>query len=359
MTDTTGQAGRRQSNDEVQGRYRKILAAWAGGQTEKAAADLMALETSVVRDSDAGSRKKLLKAEEAVIHEIGGANIETLVPVAMLHHEVYRRYLTMGAKGRSLLLVHSRGMTRDLAILYKQQSGSEGAALVSSRILTSLGGLLQQYAQQLPAAEMFYQALELDPRNSAARIALSIVYEKNSQYQSAVDVLRKVLAADPDHAEAKLRLALNLKRLDKAGEAQKILTELAAARPGDWVTSLAIQELARLYSEKGQAANAQKALEAAIARFPDDARLYVQLAAVLDHKGEMRAAQALMEKVLALPPSPTSTTASSRLLYNTTRQETFEEARHFLDENAHSRLPLLAEALNVPNHAAIAVRVGS
>jgi tetratricopeptide (TPR) repeat protein len=353
-------ASRREVNDQVQIRYRQILALWAGGQTDQAAVDLMALETSVVRDDDANSRKRLLKAEEAVIHEIGAANMETLVPVAMLHHDVYRRYLEHGAKGRSLLLVHSRGMARDLAILYKEQSGTQGAAIVSSRILTSLGGMLQQYAQQLPAAEMFYQAVELDPRNTAAMLGLATIYEKNSQYESAAGMLRKLLTLDPAHDEAKLRLALNVKRLGQIDEAQKALTALAApANPKEatWVTSLAAQELARLLGEKGSPAGAQKVLEAAIARFPDDPRLYVQLAAVLDRKGEVRGAQAVMEKVVALPAS---TEGSSRLLYNTSRQETFAEARKFLDENARSRLSLLAEALSVPNHATMsAERVGS
>jgi hypothetical protein len=71
----------------------------------------------------------------------------------------------------------------------------------------------------------------------------------------------------------------------------------------------------------------------------------------------MRAAQAVMDKALTLKPS---TEGSSRLLYNTTRQETFSEARRFLDDNARSRLSLLAEALSVPNHATMASeRVGS
>jgi len=71
----------------------------------------------------------------------------------------------------------------------------------------------------------------------------------------------------------------------------------------------------------------------------------------------MRSAQALMEKVVTMKPAAED---SSRLLYNTTRQETFAEARRFLDENAHSRLSLLAEALSVPNHATLAAeRVGS
>ena len=78
---------------------------------------------------------------------------------------------------------------------------------------------------------------------------------------------------------------------------------------------------------------------------------------MLDRKGEVRTAQALMEKVVTMN---VATADSSRLLYNTTRQETFAEARRFLDENAHSRLSLLAEALSVPNHATIATeRVGS
>jgi tetratricopeptide (TPR) repeat protein len=353
----SGRPSRREAMDAVQSRYRQILALWAGGQTEKAVNDLMALEESVVRDDDVGTKKRLLKAEEAIIHEIGAANLETLVPVAMLHHDVYRRYLEKGAKGHSLLLSHARGMARDLAILYQEQSGSEGAALVSSRILTSLGGMLQQYAQQLPAAEMFYRAVALDPRNTAAMMGLCIVYEKNSQYQSAVDLLRKIADLDPAYSEARLRLALNLKRLGKTDDARKGLTALAEAKDSGWVTSLAAQELARLYSEQGSPAGAQKVLEAALQRFPNDARLYVELAAVLDRKGEMRVAQAVMDKVLALKPSSED---SARLLYNTTRQETFAQARQFLDENARSRLSLLAEALSVPNHAGIAAeRVGS
>jgi len=353
----SGRLSKRDQQDAVQNKYRQILAAWAGGQTEKAASDLMALETSVVHDDDPGSRKRLLKAEEAIIHEIGGANLETLVPIAMLHHEAYRRYLQHGAKGRSLLLVHSRGMTRDLAMLYKEQSGSQGAAMVSSRILTSLGGLLQQYAQQLPAAEMFYRAMDMDPRNTAAMMGLAIIYEKNSQSQSAIDMLSKIIAADPAYSEARLRLALNQKRLGRTDETQKGLQELADAKEATWVTSVAAQELARLLCEKGQLAGAQKVLEAAVHRFPDDPRMYVELSSVLDRKGEMRSAQALMEKVVKMKAT---TEDSSRLLYNTTRQETFAEARRFLDENAHSRLSLLAEALSVPNHATLAAeRVGS
>jgi tetratricopeptide (TPR) repeat protein len=358
-TDVSGQvkrpAGRKAQEDEIQSRYRKILAIWAGGQTQRAAVDLMALETSVVSDEDPGSRKRLLQAEQAVIHEVGAANLETLVPIAMLHHETYRRYLGEGARGHALVLGHARGMTRDLAILYREQSGSEGAALVSSRILTSLGGMLQQAAQQLPAADMFQLAAEMDPRNTAALLGLATVLEKNARYEPAVDTLRRLLAADPEHAEGKLRLAVNLHRLEKTAEALPLLQEVAASKGDDWVVSLAVQELADLHREKGKLDAARSVLEAGIERYPNDPRLYVQLASVLDRAGQARTAQDMMEKVMALKQQPPETAA--RFLYNTVREETFQAARRFLDENAQSRLSVLAQALDTPNKASVAVGV--
>lgn len=358
-TDVSGRVkrpeGRKAKEDEIQARYRKILVAWAGGQTERAAVDLMALETSVVSDEDAGSRKRLLQAEQAVIHEVGAANLETLVPIAMLHHEVYRRYLGQG-RGHALVLSHARGMAKDLAILYREQSGSEGAALVSSRILTSLGALLQDAYQQLPAADLFTLAAEMDPRNTAALLGLSTVFEKNARYEAAAETLGRLVQTDPDHAEGKLRLAVNLHRLKKSGEARPLLQELAASTaPEPWISSLAVQELAAIHQEEGKLDTARTVLEAGLKRFPEDPRLYVQLSSVLDRKGEARSAQALMEKVVEIQKQAPETPA--RFLYNTVREETFIEARRFLDENARSRFPVLAQALDTPNNASVAVGV--
>jgi len=358
-TDVSGQVkrptGRKAQEDEIQSRYRKILAGWAGGETERAALDLMALETSVVSDEDPNTRKRLLKAEQAVIHEVGAANLETLVPIAMLHHEVYRRYLDEEPRGHALVLGHARGMTRDLAILYREQSGSEGAALVSSRILTSLGGLLQEAYQQLPAADMFQLAAEMDPNNTAALLGLATVLEKNTRYEAAADSLRRVLAADPGHAEGKLRLAVNLHRLEKTGEAVPMLQELAASKADDWIVSLAAQELANIHREAGKLDASRKVLEAAIERIPGDPRLYVQLASVLDRAGQARTAQDMMDKVMEMKQQSPATDA--RFLYNTIREASFQAARRFLDENARSRLSVLAQALDTPNKASMGVGV--
>jgi tetratricopeptide (TPR) repeat protein len=344
-------AGEEIPSERIQEIYRRILKDWSAGETERAPNELIELETSVVVEGDLGTRKTLLKAEQAVIHQVGAADLEVLVPIAVLHHEAYRRMLDRGARGQATALSHTRSMARDLAILYREQSGSEGAVLVSSRLLTSLGGLLLQSAQQLPAAEMFQQAVELDGRNIAALLGLATIYEKNAQVESAVKYLRRVLEAEPENAEGRFRLAMNLKRQDQMAEARKLFEGLTASTDPSWVTPLAYQELARLDSDQEKPGEAEKVLRQALERFPDDARLTIQLAAVLDRKGEGREATALIARILASPSSGEA--SSARYLYNTVRPEAFAEARSFLAENSRSRLPVLAQALTSQADVAI------
>jgi tetratricopeptide (TPR) repeat protein len=345
------QPGEKISPERIEEVYRKILLDWSAGETERAPEELIALETAVVVDGEPKTRKVLFEAEQKVIHQVGAADLEVLVPISVLHHEAYRRLLERRTRGEAVAMVHTRKMARDLAMLYHQQSGSEGAALVASRVLTSLGGLLLQSAQQLPAAEMFQQAVDLDGRNTAAFLGLASIYEKNAQPESAVKVLRRTLEAEPGSAEARLRLALNLKRLDQTEEATKLLDELTAATDPSWVTPLAFQELARLHSDRERTSEAEKVLRKGVERFPNDTRLKIQLAAVLDRRGAAGEATAIVEKILASPAAAMTSGASDRFLYNTVRPEAFEAARSFLAENSKSRLPVLAQALNAPVEA--------
>ena len=335
------------SSERIEEVYRKILLDWSAGETERAPEELIQLETAVVVDGEPKTRKILLEAEQKVIHQVGATDLEVLVPISVLHHEAYRRLLERRTRGEAVAMVHTRKMARDLAMLYQQQS----AALVASRVLTSLGGLLLQSAQQLPAAEMFQQAVDLDGRNIAAFLGLASVYEKNAQPESAVKVLRRALEAEPGSAEARLRLALSLKRLDQTEEAMKLLDELTVATDPSWITPLAVQEAARLHSDRGRTSEAEKVLRKGVERFPDDVRLKIQLAAVLDRRGAAGEATAIVEKILASSTGAVSGGASDRFLYNTVRPEVFEPARSFLAENSKSRLPVLAQALNAPVEA--------
>jgi len=331
--------------DRIQTRYREILSAWVAGEVDRAPDDLIELEKAAVADGDPKSRKRLLQSEQAVIHELGTTSLEVLVPIAMLHHEAYSRLLSRGVRQAPLAVTHARQMARDLAILYNQQSGSEGSAMVASRVLTSLGGMLMEHAQQLPAAELFYQALELDGRNIPARLALATVYEKNAQSESAIKALRELLKLDPDHSEARFRLAMNLKRMGDTAEAKKILNALAAANDASWVAPLVYQELARLYAETEDWADAEKVLRNGLGRYPDHVRLHLELSSVLDRRGSFGEAKTLLQKVVTLPAGSGD---PERLLYNSVRPETFLEARTILEDNTRSRLSVLAQALGTP-----------
>ena len=336
---------KRAETSRLQTRYREILSAWVSGEVDQAPDDLIELETAAVADGNPKSRKLLLSAEQAVIHELGATSLEVLVPIAMLHHETYSRHLVRGVRQAPLAVIHARQMARDLAILYNQQSGTEGSALVASRVLTSLGGMMLEHSQQVPAAELFYQALELDRRNVPARLALATVYEKAAQAETAAKTLREVLAIDPENPEARFRLAMSLKRLDQKTDARKILEELAAGKSPSWVTPLVYQELARLHAESNRWAEAEKVLRAGLGRYPDHVRLHIELASVLDHRGSFGEARTLLEKIVALPPNSGD---NERLLYNSVRPEAFAEARSILEDNSRSRLPVLAQALGTP-----------
>lgn len=353
----SGESKKKAPAGEIQTRYRAILSAWVAGEVERAPDDLIELEIAAVGDGDPKSRRKLLEAEQSVIHELGATSLEVLVPIAMLHHEAYSRHLARGIVRKTpLAVVHARTMTRDLAILYNQQSGTEGSALVASRVLTSLGGMMMESAQQVPAAELFYQALALDGRNVPAKLAVATIFEKAGQPESAIKALRELLTIDPEHSEARFRLAMNLKRQGDASEAKKILQALAAdagnagnagstASTGTWVAPLVYQELARIHAEANNHAEAEKVLRAGLGRFPDHVRLHVQLASVLDRRGSFGEARTLMEKIVALPAGSGD---NERLLYNSVRAETFSEARSILEDNSRSRLPVLAQALGTP-----------
>ncbi|HEX5760170.1 MAG TPA: hypothetical protein VF121_13350, partial [Thermoanaerobaculia bacterium] len=157
------QPGERLGEERIQGLYRSALALWAAGEADAAARRLMAIEAAVVREGDIEARKVLLKAEEKVIQELAGASLEVLVPMADLHHDVYRRHIEQGERRHLLLTAHARGMARDLAVLYERHAGSDAARVVAARILVSLAGYLLDSSQHLLAGQLLTLAVSYDP----------------------------------------------------------------------------------------------------------------------------------------------------------------------------------------------------
>jgi tetratricopeptide (TPR) repeat protein len=322
--------------------YREALVHWADGETDRACGELVALETRVVRDADLRTARALLRWEEKVVDQVAADDLEVLVPIANLHFEVFRRYLDLGAVGHALVQRHSRIMIHDLALLYRKQSGSEGARLVASHQLASLADLLQRGAQHQAAAELYTQAAELDPHNAVPALSLAIIYEKFEQYRSAVTWLRQVLAISPKHPEARLRLAINLGRVGETAEALALLEGLTAETADSWLTPLAFQEEARLLERRQSYGKATDVLRAGLERFPQSVRMRVQLAAALDRQGKSQEARHVLSDVAQIKPDPQD---GSRFRYNMTSTDAVAVSRAFFAENASSRMRVLADAL--------------
>ncbi|MBV8203141.1 MAG: hypothetical protein JOZ15_21205 [Acidobacteria bacterium] len=335
--------GEKPKPDRVQALYRQVLVHWAESKSEKAYGELAALETAVVNDKDPSSAKRLLRAEEKVIDQVAAADLEVLLPIARLHFEVFQLYSNESAKGRALVENHSRAMVHDLAILYRQQSGSQGAALVASHLLTSLAELLQRGSQHQAAATMYTQAAELDPHNIVPALRLGVTYEKFEQYQAAAGWLRKVLAIDSKNAEARLRLAVNLGRLHKVTEAAGLFEGLIAEQGESWVKPLAFEELARLEEGRQAYAHAEAVLRAGMERYPETVRMRVQLAALLDREGKIREGREIVEEIPTLQMGMVE--EGARFRYNNTTAESVAASRSFFEQNASSRMRVLAEAL--------------
>ncbi|MGH9362020.1 MAG: hypothetical protein ACRD2T_08890, partial [Thermoanaerobaculia bacterium] len=276
--------GERLDEERIRDLYKSALALWAAGDEEGAAVRLMAVEAAVVREGDIEARKALLAAEEKVVQELAATSLEVLVPMAVLHHEVYRRHIDQGERRHLLLTAHSRSMARDLAVLYERHSGTDRARGTAALLLNSLGGYLLDAAQQLLAGQMFTLATSYDPRSIPGHLGLAVIYEKNGQYDTAIGSLRSALAVDPMQPQALLRLGVNLRRTGKGEEAARVLRPLTGL-PG-WIGGLAVQELAAMQVEARNLAPAEAVLRGGLERFPQEGAIYLQLAAVLDRQGK-------------------------------------------------------------------------
>ncbi len=281
---------------------------------------------------------RLTRSELKVALELARRDLETVVPILMLHHDLY---LEHKRERRAYLMHHSVRMVRELADLYAKEGASQGSKIVAARALASIGGHLQDNGQSA-SLELFARATELDPSNVSALLGLAAYYEKRGgPYDKAVDHLRQLIAAHPEHREGRLRLAVNLFRLGREDEARTLLTQLAAEGPADWIFSLAAQELARDHARQQRLAEAIAILEKALEERPQDQKLFIQLTYLYDRNHEPYKADQLAERLnRALKAGEVV-----RGLYNEWPLQALEADRKELHRGAETRLPLVSEAL--------------
>ncbi len=319
--------------------YRRSLERLGEEDREGLLAAVAALEVAALGEQPDRRMDRLARVELDAARVLAKRDPEILVPIFQLHHDLYLKH----REARQwYLLLHSVSMVEELASLYVQEAGSQGARINAARILASLGGYLQA-AQQPAGVKLFERVLELDPTNESAYLGLAAHFEKRGgPFEPVIEHLERLLEVYPEHREARLRLAINKLRLERDDEGLGLLRELVDEPSSDWVYRLAAQELARYQARQGRLGEAIAVLEAAIDNAPGDQKLCIQLAFLYDKNRQSFAAHRTAELASAGEPAE----EPPRGRYNTWPHRALEQDREELRRLAASRVQLLAKILH-------------
>jgi tetratricopeptide (TPR) repeat protein len=336
---TTGEPVPRGKQEERQvGRlaegYRQVLAALGRNHGSEARSALLDLESGVLTD---GTLETLTAAQLSVAEELSKKDVESLIPLLVLHDDLYAVY-----RQRSLFSLgfHAREMIELVAELYAERGGSRGSHIVAARALASLGGYLQEANLPSSSRRLYQRALAHDDHNVAALLGLATSYERYGDYPRTVEVLEDLVAAHPKSGEGQLRLAVNLERLGSGARARQLVERATEVEAPDWVRSLAFQMLARILIQIGNLDRAAEVLEQVREELPELHDSAFLLAHVYDRLRRSRASFELLESV------PETRDPSPRKIYDSWPEAPLADVRHELAEAAAVRIASIAKILD-------------
>lgn len=323
---------------ELKGSYADALALLAQGDGSAARAAVLDLESGVLL---AGTFEDLQAAQKGVAELLAASDVESLLPVLLLHDDLYMTY-----RHRKLFALgtHSRTMIETLAELYGRRGGTEGSRVVAARALASLAGRLQEANLPSNSRRLYRRAIDFDPQNRVALLGLAISHERYGEYSLALGFLETLVASHPAFGEGMLRLAVNLERIGVRQRSQELLARVRQSESPDWVRSLAAQESARMLVEDDKLDEAAILLERSLEELSkrDLGSVYL-LTHIYDRRRE---AYRALELVKNLPASANG--ASPRKTYDSWPEAELEEIRGELTQAATVRASLVARALGRP-----------
>jgi len=276
------------------------------------------------------------KVERQVVRDLAAVDPGVLLPISLLHHDVFRQHL---AFGEDRLADHAWPLAADFVEQdWDEQRQWEGSDFTQT-MLVALAADLVRTAFLVSAIDVLDRAVELAPGDPAALLALGATYERTGRYAEAVVPLQHLIRQHPDDAEGLLRLAVNLARTGDSEQAEAHFRNLIANSSQTWVAVISYQELARLLPEPA----AETILREAVYRFPGNQALRVQLAFVLDDRGQTAEAARLIEDLGRQAAAPET---SPRVRYPAWPSLGLGEKMVVLENAVASRLSALVTALD-------------
>jgi tetratricopeptide (TPR) repeat protein len=285
------------TNGAIVAGYLAALRVLADGDRYAARDRIADLERSVGAAGSSAAMSGLYRAQMRVARELAEVEPEALIPIVLVHRDVFRHYL---ATGENRLADHAWRLTAALAEEVPPGSRLDRGPAFPETVLVAIGADLVRMGLTTSAIELLERAVELAPHDRGALLALGATYERMGDYAEAVPPLRTLVEEHLDSAEGALRLAVNLSRTGSPDEAARHFRQLTTDRTPAWVQVISHQELARLLP----GAAAEALLQEALARFPSDQALRIQLAQLLDTRGRPWEAGSLIDEVAsrAWPP---------------------------------------------------------
>jgi tetratricopeptide (TPR) repeat protein len=289
------QAGQKIKKKDIRDAYRRALRPLGEGDVVAARRRVAELERSVAVGASRTALLTLSEAELAVGKELAKADPACLMPLAMLHRDLYRGY---SARHEGLLSTHARKM----AITYAEELGRAKPYFgFSEGLMVNFASDLAQSGASSGARDLLQRALRLNRGYRPAMLALGFLHERNAEYLEAASAYENLVDTHPDFDEGRLRLGINLIRngRDEAGE--ELLRGLVGTGARPWVETVAAQELVRQKAaKKKRLPEAEREVRAALDLIPEDQRLWIMLAAILESTNRHDEA---IEVLRDLPPA--------------------------------------------------------
>lgn len=320
---------------EIRLSYRQALEVLAKGDEATARRMVAELERRVAASPARNSVSALSEAELAEAMAVAGQDPRVLMPIAMLHRNLYRGYV---ARREGKLASHARQM----AVTCAEQLGrAETGTGFSEGLMVNLASDLAQAGSSGAARDLLERSLELDPEFLPSMICLGFSFERASEYFEASLAYQRLVDAHPDFDEGRLRLAINLIRNGRDGAGARLLTALAQDGTQTWIEIVAAQELVRLLVQQGQLQEAEERARAALERTPQDQRLWILLASILVQSERYSGA---IEAVANIPPP--SRGVSPRARYAEWPAVAGGASQALLAAQAAEAVPVLRDALD-------------
>ncbi len=311
--------------------YIEVIKALAGGDGDDARERLMSLERAA---SASGDLRPLRRVEDSVAGELADADPQSLLPIALLHQQLVRRYV---ARHEFVLAGFARSVAADRAV---RIAGDPADRAFAAALLVNLAGDLARNASATLATSLLEDALAAEPSSRAALLALGAIFERSGDSNQAAQVFGRLVETHPDFAEGRLRLAVNLARCGRERAAEREFRVLIDRKGSTWVDVLAAQEYARMLIDQHRTEEAQSLLKSTTARLSNDQRLRVLGAFIADTAGRSLEA---VEAILQLPPAEAGT--SPRVRYTEWPELGGAASAAALRAAAAAALPDLALAL--------------